>query len=160
MSHIIVGIAEFKFAEPPQKLITYGLGSCVAIVLHSKDAIVGSMAHIILPVAYSDEDNKTPGKFADTAVTAMVQQMEIRGIGPPQLIAKIAGGADMFAGKFKGTGRRIGARNVLATRKVLDNIGIRLVGQDVGGTVGRTVEYITDTGLLMVRTLRGEVKEL
>lgn len=160
MSPIVVGIAEYKFAEPPHKLVTYGLGSCVAIVLHSREVTVGSMAHIMLPLAYSHGDNETPGKFADSAVAVMVQHMEIRGIGPPQLVAKIAGGADMFAGQFKGTGRRIGARNILAARKALDSFGICLVAQDVGGTAGRTVEFTAETGLLMVRTLRGEVKEL
>jgi chemotaxis protein CheD len=86
--------------------------------------------------------------------------MEARGIGPPQLIGKIAGGADMFAGQFRGTGRRIGARNILSARKALDTFGIRLLAQDVGGTSGRTVEFIAETGLFTVRTLRGEVKEL
>jgi chemotaxis protein CheD len=160
MSSIVVGIAEFKFAEPPHKLVTYGLGSCVAITFYSKEAIVGSMAHVMLPLAYSADDSGAPGKFADSAVAAMVQQMETRGIGPSRLVAKIAGGADMFAGQFKGTDRRIGARNVLAARKALDNFGIRLMAQDVGGTAGRTVEFTPESGLLMVRTLRGEVKQL
>ncbi len=160
MSHIVVGIADFKFAEPPHKLVAYGLGSCVAIALYSKEAIVGSMAHIMLPLTYSNEKNETLGKFADSAVAVMVDQMEIREIEPSQLVAKIAGGADMFAGQFKGAGRRIGARNILAARKVLDSFGIRLVAQDVGGTAGRTVEFAIETGLFMVRTLRGGVKEL
>jgi chemotaxis protein CheD len=160
MSPIVVGISDIRFAEPPQKLVTYGLGSCVAIVLFSREAVVGSMAHVMLPLACGDGNNETPGKFADTAVAAMVQKMEARGIGPPQLIGKIAGGADMFAGQFRGTGRRIGARNILSTRKALDTFGIRLLAQDVGGTAGRTVEFIAETGLFTVRTLRGEVKEL
>jgi chemotaxis protein CheD len=160
MSNIVVGIAEFKFAEPPQKLVTYGLGSCVAITCYAKEAFIGSMAHILLPHAYSAHDNEAPGKFADSAVAAMVQQMEIRDIGPSRLIAKIAGGADMFAGQLMGTDRCIGARNILAARKALDKFGIRLVAQDVGGTAGRTVEFATENGLLMVRTLRGEVKQL
>ena len=160
MSPIVVGISEIRFAEPPQKLVTYGLGSCVAIALFSREAVVGSMAHVMLPLAFGDGNNETPGKFADTAVAAMVRKMEARGIGPPQLIGKIAGGADMFAGQFRGTGRRIGARNVLSARKALDTFGIRLLAQDVGGTAGRTVEFIAETGLFKVRTLRGEVKEL
>ena len=66
----------------------------------------------------------------------------------------------MFAGQFKGTGRRIGARNILAARKTLDNFGIRLVAQDVGGTSGRTVEFMAESGMFLVRTLRGGVKQL
>ena len=160
MSTIVVGIAEFKFAEPPHRLVTYGLGSCVAIVLYCREAGIGSMAHVMLPLAYSEDENETPGKFADSAVTVMVQQMENRGVGVSRIVAKIAGGADMFAGQFKGPGRRIGARNIMAARKTLDNFGVRLVAQDVGGTVGRTVEFMTETGSFMVRTLRGEVKQL
>ena len=160
MSSIVVGIAEFKFAESPQRLITYGLGSCVAIILHALENTVGSMAHIMLPLAYNKENIETPGKFADSSIAVMVQEMEIRGMGPSQLVAKIAGGADMFAGQFRGTGGRIGARNVLAARKTLDNFGIRLVAQDVGGATGRTVEYLPETGQVTVRTLWGEVKEL
>jgi chemotaxis protein CheD len=160
MNSIVVGMAKFRFAEPPDKLVTYGLGSCVAIVLYSREAVVGAMAHVMLPLAYKDKETEPPGKFADTAVGAMVRQMEIRGIGVSGIEAKIAGGADMFAGQIQGTGRRIGARNILATRKALDYFGVRLAAQDVGGTFGRTVEFCTNTGLLTVRTLRGGVKEL
>ena len=160
MKPVVVGISELRMAQQPAKLVTYGLGSCVAVVLYAFDNGVGSMAHIMLPMAYDSDDIQTPGKFADTAVAGMIQLMEQQGITPPQLIAKMAGGADMFAGQFKGKGRRIGARNILSARKVLDNFGVRLVAQDVGGTVGRTAEFFTDTGLLTVRTLKGGVKRL
>jgi chemotaxis protein CheD len=160
MNSIIVGMAEFKFAEPPYRLVTYGLGSCVAIVLYSREAVVGAMAHVMLPLAYRDQNNEAPGKFADSAISAMVKQMEDRGIEVSRIEAKIAGGADMFAGQIQGSGRRIGARNILAARKTLDYFGVRLAAQDVGGTSGRTVVFSTKTGLFTVRTLRGEVKEL
>ncbi|MDF1535402.1 MAG: chemotaxis protein CheD [bacterium] len=160
MKPVVVGISEFRLAWRPVKLVTYGLGSCVAVVLFARDEGIGSMAHIMLPMAYGNNDTDTPGKFADTAVAGMVRMMEQQGISPPGIVAKITGGADMFAGQFKGKGRRIGARNILAARKALDNFGIRLVAQDVGGTVGRSVEFMTDTGVLTVRTLRGGMKEL
>jgi chemotaxis protein CheD len=160
MNSVVVGMSEFKFAEPPFKLVTYGLGSCVAIVLFSREAFVGAMAHIMLPLAYKEKDNEAPGKFADSAIAAMVRQMEIRGIVVSRIEAKIAGGADMFAGQIQGIGRRVGARNVLAVRRTLDYFGVRLGAQDVGGTFGRTAEFSTETGLLTVRTLRGAVKQL
>jgi len=160
MSFIVVGIAEYKFARPPSNLITYGLGSCVAIVLYSSEDILGCMAHVMLPFAYKDQENEAPGKFADSAVAIMMREMEIRGIVPSRIVGKIAGGADMFAGQFKGSSRCIGARNILAAHKTLDKFGICLVAQDVGGTAGRSVEFNSENGLFTVRTLRGEVKEL
>lgn len=160
MNPIVVGIAEFRFAEPPRKLVTYGLGSCVAITLFSRQAAVGAMAHVMLPLAYGSEGDGSAGKFADSAVAAMVREMGRRGIGPAGLEAKMAGGADMFAGHFEGTGRRIGARNILATLKALNSFQIRLLSQDVGGNAGRTVEFDLMTGILLVRTIRGGEKEL
>jgi chemotaxis protein CheD len=160
MKPVIVGISDLQLAQKPGKLVTYGLGSCVAVVLYAQESGVGSMAHVMLPLAYDRDDTDTPGKFADTAVASMVQMLEQKGITPPQIVAKMTGGADMFAGQVKGKGRRIGARNILSARKVLDNFGIRLVAQDVGGTVGRTAEFATTTGVLTVRTLRGGMKEL
>lgn len=160
MNSIVVGIAEYKFAQSPDRLITYGLGSCVAIALYSSEYGLGCMAHIMLPFAYQDERGNTPGKFADSAVAIMVHEMELRGIVPSRIVGKIAGGADMFAGQFKGPGRRIGTRNTMAARKTLDKFGIRLVAQDVGGSAGRSVEFICESGLISVRTLKGEVKEL
>lgn len=160
MNPISVGISDFQFAQCPLKLITYGLGSCVAITLFAKDARVGSMAHVMLPMAPDGQHNLMPGKYADTAVTHMVAEMDSRGIDLSRLVAKITGGADMFAGQFNGKGRRIGARNVLSVRRILDELGIPLVAQDVGGSTGRTAEFSTQTGLLTVRTLQGGVKEL
>jgi chemotaxis protein CheD len=157
---ITVGISDLQFAEYPLKLITHGLGSCVAITLYAGDSGVGSMAHVMLPMSHDSQHIMVPGKYADTAVTHMVSAMGSRGITPSQLVAKIAGGADMFAGQFNGKGRGIGARNILSARKVLDKLGVPLVAQDVGGTTGRTVEFSTETGLMTVRALHGGVKEL
>ncbi len=154
MSPVVVGISEFKFANVPGRLITYGLGSCVAIVLYCRDAGVASMAHVMLPTAYPDQAAAHPGKFADTAVVSMLREMQDQGINTVDLEAKMTGGAEMFAGKIKGLSRRIGARNVLAARKTLGNYGVKIVAQDTGGHAGRTAEFMTEDCSLIVRTLR------
>ncbi len=154
MDLIVVGISEYKFAEIPARLITYGLGSCVAIILHCRNVGVASMAHVMLPMSFTGDKVSTPGKFADTAIVAMLKEMDSRGIGPGSLEAKLTGGADMFAGKIKGMSRRIGARNVLATRKTLGNYGVKILAQETGGNSGRTAEFHTEDGSLIVRTLR------
>ena len=160
MKEITVGISDLQFAEYPIKLITFGLGSCVAITLYAADIKAGFMAHAMLPAVYEGHQIITPGKFADTAVDYMVYEMSLKGILPSGMVAKIAGGADMFSGQIYGKGRRIGSRNIFSARRSLESFGIPLVAQDVGGTVGRTVEFTTETGLLTVRTLHGGVKEL
>ncbi len=66
----------------------------------------------------------------------------------------------MFAGRSTGPGRHIGARNALAARRTLENHGIPLLGEDVGGNLGRTAEFLTQTGALVVRTLKSGTREL
>lgn len=154
MDLVVVGISEYRFADKPDRLITYGLGSCVAIILYSRESGVASMAHVMLPMSFTGDRVSTLGKFADTAIVAMLKEMDSRGITPKDLEAKLTGGADMFAGKIKGMSRRIGARNVLAARKTLGNYGVKILGQETGGNTGRTAEFLTENGSLIVRTLR------
>ena len=47
MSKIIqVGMADFKMATAPDKLITAGLGSCIGICLYDKVVKLGVLTHI------------------------------------------------------------------------------------------------------------------
>lgn len=155
MNAVVVGISEYKIARAPQHLITYGLGSCVAIVLYCGKARLGAMAHVMLPLAFNRDENENPGKYADTAISAMLKVFGERSIQPEDLTAKMAGGAEMFPGSYKGISRRIGPRNALAAIKTLNFYGIELAGQDTGGHMGRTVEFHTETGVFTVRTLKG-----
>ena len=160
MKPVVVGISEIRFAAQPERLVTYGLGSCVAVVLFSPEQKVGAMAHVMLPMAINDRGDAPSGKYADAAVLFMVREFAQRGMAARDLVAKLTGGADMFAGRVTGLSRRIGARNVLAARKTLENHGVVILAQDVGGNEGRTAEFSTDTGYLLVRTLRGGVREI
>ncbi len=154
MDSVAVGISEYAIEKAPAKIITYGLGSCLAITLYSNKDLIGSMAHVMLPVAFGGDDVLVPGKYADTAVLAMLKGMNGMGVNPQDLVAKLAGGAEMFPG---GITRRIGARNALSARKTLGFYGIKILSEDAGGNLGRSVEFFLDSGDLLVRTLKGAV---
>ncbi len=158
MIQVPVGIAEIRVAERPDRLVTYGLGSCLAIVLFHLPSGVAAMAHVMLPLSFEGDGSVNPAKYSDTAVLEMVRLMEGRGISPGMLAAKISGGADMFAALGKGKSRRIGERNALAARKTLENYQVPLLAEDVGGMLGRSVEFDPGTGGMTVRTLRKDIK--
>jgi Chemotaxis protein; stimulates methylation of MCP proteins len=46
---IIVRVADFRAGANTDVLMTIGLGSCVAVVLHDATARVGGLAHVLLP---------------------------------------------------------------------------------------------------------------
>ena len=156
-----VGISEFVVSDTEQTLKSYGLGSCLAVALHDPNETVGGLAHVMLPDGDTNDaaENK-PGKFADTAIRAMLRQMVEKGATYTDVEAKIAGGSDMF--DFESFGEGVGQRNVDAARQELDKLGVPIVAEEVGGQRGRTVEFDTETGVLSIKTADGdqEVQEL
>ncbi|AAD35984.1 chemotaxis protein CheD [Thermotoga maritima MSB8] len=154
----VIGIGEYAVMKNPGVIVTLGLGSCVAVCMRDPVAKVGAMAHVMLP----DSGGKTdkPGKYADTAVKTLVEELKKMGAKVERLEAKIAGGASMFESK----GMNIGARNVEAVKKHLKDFGIKLLAEDTGGNRARSVEYNIETGKLLVRKVGGgeqlEIKEI
>jgi len=64
------------------------------------------------------------------------------------LTAKLAGGANMFGGSGP---LRIGDANAEAVVAELKKAGIRVAGQDVGGTRGRRVDFDCANGQMTVQ---------
>lgn len=157
---IRVGMADLKVARHPAILTTLGLGSCVGIALYDcKKKIIG-MAHIMLPSSKIATANTNRAKFADTGILDLLDEMIAKGANKKNLVAKIAGGAQMF--NFAGTNEtmKIGARNSEATRLVLIKLGIPIVSEDIGGNHGRTIEISSEDGKLMVKTIGYGIKYL
>jgi chemotaxis protein CheD len=155
---IVVDIAQVKAAPKPAKLVSIGLGSCVGVALYDSHSKVGSLAHIMLPSSSGFDTIDNRAKYADTAIPLAIEKMEKLGASRSRIVAKIAGGAKMFS--FMPRDDYIGKKNVLAVKNVLKREDIRVVAEDTGGNVGRTVELDTTSGKLLVKTVRHGVKEL
>jgi chemotaxis protein CheD len=157
---IRVGIAEWKIAQKPQKLITLGLGSCVGVALLD-GRLWGGLAHVMLPDSTMFKEALNPDKFADLAVPAMFNDLLRRGVRKSELKAKLVGGAQMFFSADNRTSvNNIGQRNVLMCQKVLQELGVPIISQDVGGNRGRTMIVDTLQGQVLVRTIGEPVKTI
>jgi chemotaxis protein CheD len=157
---INVRISQYRLAEPPAVLVTYGLGSCLAIALHDPQLRIGGLAHTLLPSARQMPGANRPAKFVDAAVRMMREDLLARGAQSPRLTAKIFGGANMFQPLLGAAENGIGARNVRSARAVLGALEIPLLAEDVGGDFGRTVEFDPASGLVRVRAVRGREGEM
>lgn len=157
---IKVGMADLHTAKSPDILITVGLGSCVGIALYDPEAKLGGLAHVMLPDSTQIKNNENKAKFADTAIDLLVGRMVEQGADKSRIVAKISGGAQMFAFKSIQDNMRIGTRNVMAVTKGLETLNIPLLAQDTGSNYGRTVELHTETGLLVIKTVGHGVKEI
>lgn len=151
-----IGISEYRIASEPEILITYGLGSCIAITLYDPQSRIGGMAHTLLPRLRPGMDASRPAKFVDAAIELMLAELVRQGADASQLQAKLIGGATMFDSSLLGDKEGVGLRNTRAARQTLERCGIRLIGEDVGGSFGRTVEFHLVSGEVSVRSIHGE----
>lgn len=72
------------------------------------------------------------------------------------MVARLAGGANMFQRLTSSDSVPIGERNVLALRTALRAAGIPIVGEAIGGEVGRSVWFDVATGTARVRSVGQE----
>ena len=140
-----------KMASFDGTLITYALGSCVGICLYDPLIKLAALVHVMLPLNM-ETGRKSPMKYADTGIRETLRQMEGRGAKRARIVAKIAGGARMFDVPGNGSLGNIGQRNIESVHMTLKREGIRLLREDVGGTVARTLLFDAATGQGLVRS--------
>jgi chemotaxis protein CheD len=154
-------MADLVVSKHPAALITLGLGSCIGLVIYDQVSKTVGMVHIMLPDSREAKNIPKPGKFADTAVPLLLEELAKLGVNKSQLRAKMAGGAQMFSIPGKDSAIfSVGARNVEATTKMLADAGIRVVASDTGGSKGRSVEFNTETMKFTVKTLGAGTKDI
>ncbi len=121
------------------------LGSCVGLILYDHRNQVGGLAHVVLP--NSNGQGSALGKYADTALTEMLRQIEELGGRERQLSAKVTGGANMFTTSGPAS---IGDQNVTAVEQLLKGAGIPVMARHCGGRAGRRVAFEVDTGRVTI----------
>ncbi|WP_424765770.1 chemotaxis protein CheD [Paenibacillus sp. sgz302251] len=156
-----VGMADLNIATDGEILKTTGLGSCVGLALFDPIRKVAGMAHVMLPSSdIARETNINFAKYADTAIPELLERMIAAGAVVERMRAKMAGGAQMFAMSGHSDSLRIGPRNVESCILMLDRFKIPILGQDTGGSFGRTIEFDSVSGMLSIRSVQFGTKEI
>lgn len=156
MAQVIkVGMADLNVCVSPDGITTLGLGSCVGIAIRDPVTKIGGLAHIMLPDSTSIRNNSNIPKFADTGIEDLVKKVVAKGANRSRLVAKIAGGAQMFAFQNSGNSEtiRVGERNVEASKKKLAELKIPILAEDTGKNYGRTVIFYPETGDFIIRAV-------
>lgn len=157
---VSVGLGEVKTTQDPREVLTcLGLGSCVGVCMYDPVAKLAGMVHIVLPDSYG-EPEQDQGKYADTGVPLLLNQMIDAGALKSRIIVKIAGGARMSRAKGIGDAFRIGERNAEAVQTALDNCSLSIKATDTGGHHGRTMRFYLDTERTEVTTHVKEIRDL
>jgi len=149
----MVRVAEWAADRGDAVLVSLGLGSCVAIMLHDPNAGAGAMAHILLPSRSLSRDTTNPARFPETAVPFLLERLTELGADPRHVVAKLAGGASMFAQLMQPGSVQMGERNIAAARQALRHASIPVAAEAVGGGSGRSIQMFVADGRVEVRTV-------
>lgn len=147
----VVGVADLAVSDRAgEVLITYSLGSCIAVVIYDPLVKVGGMLHYMLPESSLDEAKakQVPAMFADTGIPMLFKQSYQLGARKSSLIVKVVGGAQILdeKGVFN-----IGKRNYLALRKIFWKNNVMVTSEHVGGNVNRTVRLEMSSGRVFLK---------
>lgn len=151
MSTLVVGISDCKISSDLDSiLLTYALGSCIAVAVYDPVARIGGLLHYMLPESGLDATKaaENPFMFADTGIAGLLKKVRESGANRTRMAVRIAGGAQMLTGHEL---FQIGRRNYLAARKLLWKEGLMIAGEACGGEVSRTVRMEVATGRVLVR---------
>ena len=157
---IKVGMADMNVCRAPDAITTLGLGSCIGVVLYDTRTKICGMVHVMLPDSSIIKSNDNPAKFADTGIKAMLDKLAGMGVNKSALLAKMAGGAQMFAFNTSNDMLKVGQKNAEAVRKQLQSNGIRIVAEDCGDTYGRTIEFYPETQELVIKAIGKPIKKI
>ena len=151
MTPIVVGVGDCQVSADPQSvLVTYALGSCIAVMIHDPVAGVGGLLHFMLPESSLDRTKAEakPYMFADTGIPLLFRSAYQLGADKGRLVVSAAGGAQMMdpQGVFN-----IGKRNHVSMRKILWKAGVLVHAEDIGGMSSRTVRLEVSTGRVLLR---------
>lgn len=159
MTLLTVDISDMKVSAcPDDVIITYALGSCIAVLVHDPVRVAGGMIHYMLPLSETSPEKAKakPAMFADTGIPLLFQSMYQLGCKKQDLVVKVAGGGALYDDKGLFS---IGKRNYTILRKMFWKSGVIIAAEDVGGAKSRTTRLHVGTGRCSVSS-QGEETEL
>lgn len=159
---INVGMADIAISKDPRiVLASPGLGSCLGLAVYDPVRKIAGLVHIVLPDSKTSRGTMKPGKYVDTAVPEILEQMIRIGAKKSDMVLKVAGGAKMFTlADNKNSTFNIGQRNFETLDNLLRYMKLPLKAKDIGGNEGRTLSLFTVDGRVSVRTVSRKEIEL
>jgi chemotaxis protein CheD len=146
-----VGVGDLQVsADVDSVLVTYGLGSCIALLVFDPVRHVAGMVHYMLPLSSltPDKAKERPAMFGDTGVPLLFSRLAGLGSRKSDWIVKVAGGASIHDDNKT---FEIGKRNYVILRKLLWTAGLPIRAEAVGGMISRTCRLFVRDGRATIR---------
>jgi len=154
---LTVEISDIKVSDNPDDcIVTFALGSCIAVMVHDPVRVAGGMIHYMLPLSETapEKARARPAMFADTGIPLLFQSMYQLGCKKQDLVVRVAGGGALYDDKGLFS---IGKRNYTILRKMFWKSSILIATEDVGGAKSRTARLFVGSGRCTVSSQGEEI---
>jgi chemotaxis protein CheD len=156
--NVVIGVADCHVtSDTSNVLVTYALGSCIAVAIYDPIARVGGLLHFMLPEAPAGaaQAGKSPYMFADSGIPMMFREAYEQGAQKRRLRVCVAGGAQIMdeQGVFG-----IGQQNRLAVRKIFWRAGVIVDAEETGGKSARTMRFEMASGRIYLQSPDGSAE--
>ncbi|KPH60002.1 chemotaxis protein CheD [Pseudoalteromonas porphyrae] len=145
------------YVSKNDELITTVLGSCIAACVYDEQVGVGGMNHFMLPIEKGQELTNAHSlncRYGNWAMEFLINEVLKNGASRANLKIKLFGGGQIIR-----TMTDIGLGNISFAQAYVQEEGLRLVSQDVGGPWPRKVVFHPQTGKAHVKKLRSVQNE-
>lgn len=148
----VVSIGDLAVSENAEsKISTFGVGMSLAIVLYDSKKKIGGIAHVMLPdsTLSPEKSGKKPGMFVDTAIPALLKEIENKGGALSNIKVLLAGSAETMT---QNDAFKIGKKNVSAAIAILTKSELSDITEDLGGKDNRTLHLTLNSGDVEIKT--------
>lgn len=125
------------------------LGSCISVCLRDPNSLVGGMNHFMLP---DGGDDDLSARYGVNAMELLINRCMKKGADRRRLVAKVFGGGHVL--KTKVHHASVPQKNIQFAMSFLQEEGIPILKQDVGGLAARSVLFFTDSGRVFMKRLK------
>jgi chemotaxis protein CheD len=144
---------ELYFTRSPIILQTI-LGSCVSVTFSSRRRGIGGMCHGVLPRRPTGVGGLDAHRYVDSSIRHLIAEFDSLGVDRRELEVKLFGGADVLSiSEQRAHKPTVGALNSRAALEVLAEENLMVMASDLGGTRGRTIQFNTASGEVLVYRL-------
>lgn len=145
-TRVVVGVGELGTSNNPAAVLTtFALGSCLGITIYDPVTRTGGLLHSMLPDSTINpaKARQQPAMFIDTGVPALFRAAYDLKADKHRIQICVAGGAQVLD---SGAIFNIGQRNYTALSRILNQHGLVVRAEHVGGLASRTMTLNLATG--------------
>lgn len=141
-----------------QEMVVTVLGSCVSACIWDPHLRIGGMNHFMLPDSGSDVPVDKAMRYGNFAMEELINDVQRRGARREALEIKVFGGGNVLQSMGGGGTVPIGDRNAAFVRRYLEEEGLRIAAEDLGGVHPRRIHFFPRLGKVIRLFLKKDVE--